>query len=235
MRPSFFIFVPIIQRLSMKKFLVLFTLFIVPIVAYLFFASGVNGFTHLPVVRANVPEFGNWKSLDGKDIKLEGKITILGFGGSNLVANRGNLYNLQQKVYLRYHEFTDLQFVYLCPEGTQLQAQAIIDAMSATTNMDAWHFVFAPEADIKAFYSKLKLKGALAPDAGSPNIYLIDKKRDLRGRTGTEYREGYNTFHPSELSNEMLDDFKVLLYEYRAALKKNTNVTDSGELKTHEK
>jgi hypothetical protein len=27
------------------------------------------------------------------------------------------------------------------------------------------------------------------------------------------------------LSNEMLDDFKVILYEYRAALKKNHNAS----------
>jgi hypothetical protein len=48
----------------------------------------------------------------------------------------------------------------------------------------------------------------------------------LRGRKDKEeYKEGYNTFHPAELSNEMLDDFKILLYEYKAALKKNNNAT----------
>jgi hypothetical protein len=44
-------------------------------------------------------------------------------------------------------------------------------------------------------------------------------KRNLRGRKGKDYKEGYSTFSPAELSNEM-DDFKVILYEYRAALKK---------------
>ena len=39
---------------------------------------------------------------------------------------------------------------------------------------------------------------------------------DKKGKP--EYKEGYNTFHPADLSNEMLDDFKVILYEYRAAL-----------------
>ena len=32
-------------------------------------------------------------------------------------------------------------------------------------------------------------------------------------------------FHVSELHNEMLDDFKIILYEYKAALKKNRNAT----------
>ena len=60
----------------------------------------------------------------------------------------------------------------------------------------------------------------------SDNIFHIDKERNLRGRKQKkEYKEGYDTFHPSELSNEMLDDFKVILYEYRAALKKNHNAS----------
>ncbi len=205
----------------MKKKLILFTLFVVPIVAYLFFATGVHSFTHLPTVTRSVPEFGNWASTRGDKISLGGKITILGFGGHDLLKNRGNLYNLQQKVYLRYHEFTDLQFVYLCPIGTESDARQILDAMTATTDMSHWHFVFATPEEIAQFHSQLKLQGKLGPDFGTPDVYLIDKDRNLRGRTGEQYREGYNTFHQSELSNEMLDDFKVMLYEYRAAFKKN--------------
>jgi hypothetical protein len=61
---------------------------------------------------------------------------------------------------------------------------------------------------------------------GTPNVYILDKERNLRGRKDKEgYKEGYDTFHPAELSNEMLDDFKILLYEYKAALKKNHNAT----------
>jgi hypothetical protein len=72
----------------------------------------------------------------------------------------------------------------------------------------------------------LKLVGKLDADLGTPNVYIVDKERNLRGRKEKKgYKEGYNTFHPSDLSNEMLDDFRVILYEYRAALKKNHNAT----------
>ncbi|MFT3793504.1 hypothetical protein [Flavobacterium sp.] len=209
----------------MKKTLVLFTLFIVPIVAYLFFASGVNGFTHLPTITPQVADLGNWHSLSGDKVSLDQKITILGFGGTDVLQNRGNLFNLQQKVYLRYHEFTDLQFVYVCPIGTEAAAQSIWTAMQATTDMSRWQFVFATPEEIQAYHKQLKLQGQLGANFGTPDIYIIDKERNLRGRTGEEYKEGYNTFHPAELSNEMLDDFKVVLYEYRAALKKNNNAT----------
>ena len=81
----------------MKKNIVLFALFILPIAAYLFFASGVNSFTKLPTVTPHTADFGNWESLDGKKVSLNGKVTILGFSGTELLKNRGNLFNLNQK------------------------------------------------------------------------------------------------------------------------------------------
>ncbi|HEY4629086.1 MAG TPA: hypothetical protein VIH02_07385 [Flavobacterium sp.] len=210
----------------MKKNIVLFVLFVLPIVAYLFFASGINSFTKLPVITPKVADFGNWKSLDNKKISLNDKITILGFSGTNLLKNRGNFFNLNQKIYQRYHTFKDLQFVVLCPLGTEEEAKSVVDALTAFTDVSQWHFVFASPEEIKAYYNQLNLVEKLDADLGTPNVYIIDKARNLRGRKEKKgYKEGYNTFHPAELSNEMLDDFKVILYEYRAALKKNHNAT----------
>ncbi|MGL2987368.1 hypothetical protein ACSVH5_07220 [Flavobacterium sp. RSSA_27] len=210
----------------MKKNIVLFVLFILPIVAYLFFASGVNSFTKLPTITPKVADFGNWKSLRGDAVRLEGKITVLGFSGANLLANRGNLFNLNQKIYQRYHTFKDLQFVMLCPLGTEKDAQAVLDALKAFTDVKQWNFVFATPEEITNFYKQMQLKSQLDSNYGTSNVFIFDKERNLRGRKDKdEYKEGYNTFHPAELSNEMLDDFKILLYEYKAALKKNNNAT----------
>jgi hypothetical protein len=210
----------------MKKNIVLFILFVLPIVAYLFFASGINSFTKLPVITPKVADFGNWKSLKDEKVSLNGKITILGFSGSNLLKNRGNFFNLNEKIYQRYHTFKDLQFVVLCPLGTEMEAQKILDALSPFTDVSQWHFVFTTPEEITTYYNQLKLVGKLDSDFGTPNVYIVDKARNLRGRKEKKgYKEGYNTFHLAELSNEMLDDFKVILYEYRAALKKNHNAT----------
>lgn len=212
----------------MKKKLVLFVLFVLPIVAYLFFASGVNNFTKLPIVTPNVPELPNhWTALNGQAVSLDGKITVLGFAGKDVLKNRGNLYNVYQRVYERYHEFNDLQFVYVSPIGTERDATYILAQFKGVAKAGNWHFVFATPEEINAYYAQLKLKGKLNADAGTSNVYLLDKKRNLRGRQGDEYKEGYDSFHISELSNKMLDDFKVLLYEYKAALKKNNNASKS--------
>ena len=210
----------------MKKNIVLFVLFVLPIVAYLFFASGVNGFTKLPIVTPKIANLGDWKSLRGEKVGLDNKITILGFSGSEILKNRGNYFNLNEKVYQRYHGFQDLQFVVVCPQGTEEDARKVVDALAAFTDVSQWHFVFASPAEISAYYDQLHLVGRLDQHLGTPNVFIVDKERNLRGRKDKkDYKEGYNTFHPSELSNEMLDDFKIILYEYRAALKKNHNAT----------
>jgi hypothetical protein len=210
----------------MKKNIVLFVLFILPIVAYLFFASGINSFTKLPVITPKISDLGEWKSLKGEKVSLNNKITILGFSGTEILKNRGNYFNLNEKIYQRYHDFKDLQFVVVAPLGTEKDVKAVVDALGAFTDVSQWHFVFAKPEEIKAYFSQLKLKGNLNADLGTPDVYIVDKERNLRGRKlKKEYKEGYDTFHPAELSNEMLDDFKVILYEYRAALKKNHNAT----------
>lgn len=210
----------------MKKNIVLFVLFVLPIVAYLFFASGVNSFSKLPVITPKVADLGNWESLRGEKVTLNNKITILGFSGTEILKNRGNLFNLNEKIYQRYHGFKDLQFVMICPLGTEKDIKNILDAFDDFTDVSQWHFVFASPQEIQTYYSQLKLVGKLDANTGTSNVYIIDKERNVRGRNEEkEYKEGYNTFHPSELSNEMLDDFKIILYEYRAALKKNRNAT----------
>jgi hypothetical protein len=208
----------------MKKNIVLFVLFILPIVAYLFFASGVNSFTKLPTVTPKIADIGAWKSLKGDKVSLNNKITILSFSGTNLLKNRGNYFNLNQKIYQQYHSFNDLQFVVICPIGTEKDAKYIVDQFSKFTDVSQWQFVFTSTDEIQKYYNQLKLKNKLNPDFGTSNVFIVDKNRNLRGRKKKdEYKEGYNTFSPSDLSNQMLDDFKIILYEYRAALKKNHN------------
>ena len=208
----------------MKKNIVLFVLFILPIVAYLFFASGVNSFTKLPTVTPKIADIGAWKSLKGDKVTLNNKITILSFSGTNLLKNRGNYFNLNQKIYQQYHSFNDLQFVVICPIGTEKDAKYIVDQFSKFTDVSQWKFVFTSTDEIQKYYNQLKLKNKLNPDFGTSNVFIVDKNRNLRGRKKKdEYKEGYNTFSPSDLSNQMLDDFKIILYEYRAALKKNHN------------
>ncbi|WP_284653668.1 hypothetical protein [Flavobacterium terrisoli] len=212
----------------MKKNLVLFILFILPIVAYLFFASGVNSFITLPTITPSIPNVdAQWKSLNGEKVTLDQKITILGFAGQDIMANSGNFFTLNQKIYNKYREFKDFQFVFIAPEGTEVQAQRLLKELSALTDVSGYHFVFANPEAIRTYHASMKLLGKLDDKSGTPYVYIIDKKRNLRGRKGKsvqgdpEYKEGYNTTSAADLHNDMMDDVKIILAEYRLALKRN--------------
>ena len=176
----------------------------------------------LPTVTPTVPDVAQWHSLDGKAVTLNNKITILGFAGEKVLQRKGNYFNLNQKIYLKNKDFTDFQFVILAPTGTEKNIQVLFKGLQSLSDASKWLFVFAPKAEIEAYFAQLKLKGKLESDCGSNYVYIIDKKRNLRGRKDQkEYKEGYNAFSPSDVYNEMIDDVKVILAEYRLALKRN--------------
>ena len=220
----------------MKKVFLFLALFIVPIVAYLFFASGVNSFIKLPVVTEKISEVpANLRTLNGNEIQLKNKITILGFTGNNIGLVEGNITNLAHKIYDRNKDFVDFQVVYFAPLGTEEAINKLQQQLAVNIDLKNWHYVMATEEEIATFYNQLGLIGNLDKNNGTPNVYIIDKELKLRGRKGknkkgeNEYREGYNTISAADLHNEMADDVKVILAEYRLALKKNNkaeNITN---------
>lgn len=211
----------------MGKKIVLIILFILPLVVYMFFATGVNKFAKLPVITPSVNELSDWNSLSNHKVKLQNKITILGFLGDDVLTEKGNLFNLNQKIYNKNKEFKDFQIVMIAPDGTQNDIKSIITELGSISDLSGWNFVFTSHDSISDFYKSLKLTESLNPAIGTSNVYIIDKDLNLRGRKGKdlkgeeEYKEGYNTISAADLHNNMSDDVKVILAEYRLALKRN--------------
>lgn len=211
----------------MGKKIVLIILFILPLVVYMFFATGVNKFAKLPIITKKINELPNWNSLSNHEVKLENKITILGFLGDDVLTEKGNLFNLNQKIYNKNKEFKDFQIVMIAPDGTQNDIKSIINELGSISDLSGWNFVFTSHDSISEFYKSLKLTENLNPAIGTSNVYIIDKDLNLRGRKGKdlkgedEYKEGYNTISAADLHNNMSDDVKVILAEYRLALKRN--------------
>tara|TARA_R110002074_G_scaffold122612_5_gene257315 strand:- start:33867 stop:34496 length:630 start_codon:yes stop_codon:yes gene_type:complete len=203
----------------MKKTFVLIVLFVLPIVAYLFFASGVNNFGKLPVLTENVKEIDF-----SKEVRFKDKISVLGFLGTNVDSRKGNAFNLNQKIYKRFHEFNDFQFVMVVSLGSEDKVDEIKKELATLSEIDKWNFVFGTQEEIKNLYSSLKSDIQLDDKLGTPYVFIIDKDLKLRGRTkdedeGTKY--GFNSNSVADLNNKMIDDIKIVLAEYRLALKKN--------------
>lgn len=204
----------------MKKAFVLIVLFIFPLVAYLFFASGVNNFGKLPILTENI---SNLKSIDST-VTLDNKITILGFLGNDVKQRKGNAFNLNQKIYKRFSEFNDFQLVMLVPKGNEEEIIALKEELGELSDVRKWNFVFGTDSEVKSFFHSLDVNLSLDEDLGTSYVFIIDKDRNLRGRDDDEdegVKYGFNTTSVAELNNKMEDDVKIILAEYRLALKKN--------------
>jgi hypothetical protein len=74
-------------------------------------------------------------------------------------------------------------------------------------NLQMCRILFYHPEQINEYYG-LKLVGKLDKNSGTSDVYIVDKKRNLEWKEKKGYKEGYDTFHPAELSNEMLDDLR---------------------------
>lgn len=216
------------KKEAFKKFLVLGILFIFPLVIYLFFASGINNFARLPILTDEVDEIKSWLTLENRPHQLEGMISVVGFWGSDLEMRKADAFNLNQKIYKRFYQFNDFQFVMVVEDGQQEKVQEILVELKkgAATDLSKWKFIFGNKPAINQLFNSFKTDVTLNDQLSNPTVFIIDRAKKLRGRddddeVGTLY--GYNTSSVAELNKKMTDDVKVILAEYRLALKKNNS------------
>lgn len=203
----------------MKKRIVLIILFVFPIVAYLFFASGVTNFGRLPVLTEAVAEIDE---LDEKE-RLEGKITVLGYLGDDLEVKKANAFNLNQKIYKRFNEFKDFQMLMIVPTGSDEKVAELKKELSTLADTRNWKFVYGQAEAIKRHFASLNTDLQLDEHLSTPYVFIVDKERNLRGRDDDEdegVKYGFNATSVADLNNKMEDDVKIILAEYRLALKR---------------
>ena len=211
-----------------KKYIVLGILFVFPIVVYLFFASGINNFAKLPVLTENLPEISSWVTLREDSVQFKDHITIIGFWGNDIESKKGDAFNLNQKIYRRFYQFKDFQFVFAVEDGRQDEIKSILSELQegVGTDMVKWNFIFGSSNKIKALFESFNSDVSLSPQQSTSTVFIVDRSLKLRGRdddedVGTLF--GYDASSVAELNNKMTDDVKVILAEYRLALKKNNS------------
>ena len=187
--------------------------------AYLFFASGINNFAKLPILEKDVLNVDTFS-----EKTFDNKISILIFLGNNIQKKKGDILNLNQKIYKRFYEFNDFQFIALGPIEIKKQIENLVGQLSTGTNtkMTKWFFLFQDSEDTKNIFKSLRTNLELDEFGGSPYVFIVDKNGYLRGRNDSDgIKFGYDIRSVAELNNYMVDDIKIILAEYRLALKKN--------------
>ena len=97
----------------------------------------------------------------------------------------------------------------------------LVAELSRSTQVDTsgWKFVFLEPVQLQLIFNRLNTPLTLDQNLGSPYVFIVDKDGALRGRDDNG-NIGYDARSVADIHNNMVDDVKVILAEYRLALKK---------------
>lgn len=210
------------KKEEVYKKIVLGILFVFPLLVYLFFASGKNNFAKLPILSEKIMELPE-KSI-GNSTQLNGHISILGYWGGSLQNKKAEALNLNEKIYKRFYQFDDFQFVFLVDSDKKKEVEELKTSLrqGVGTDLSRWNFVYVEKKEIKSHFLSLNISIDLDEDGSTPYVFIIDKNRSLRGRNDDEdvvTLYGYDARSVAQINKKMIDDVKVILAEYRLALK----------------
>jgi len=213
---------------NLKKYLILGFLFFFPIFVYVFLSTGINNFAKLPVLTENVMDIEN---IEGNiaNVSFKNKISIVAFWGGDVNNKKSEALNLNQKIYKRFNEFQDFQFVLLHNKDDNEVIESLkSDLVSGVgTDLKNWNFIPTTLSNIKMIFDSFNTNIELDQSFSTPYVFIVDRDLSLRGRDDDEdigMLYGFNSQSVAEINNKMVDDVKIILAEYRLALKKNDSL-----------
>ena len=213
---------------NLKKYLILGFLFFFPIFVYVFLSTGINNFAKLPVLTQTVMDIENIEG-NSANVSFKNKISIVAFWGGDVNSKKSEALNLNQKIYKRFNEFQDFQFVLLHNKDDNEVIESLkSDLVSGVgTDLKNWNFIPTTQSNIKMIFESFKTNIELDKSFSTPYVFIVDRDLSLRGRDDDEdigVLYGFDSQSVAEINNKMVDDVKIILAEYRLALKKNDSL-----------
>lgn len=214
-----------------QKRIVLFLLFVFPLICFLLLSTGQNNFTKLDVISNDVKDIALVSPTSNTTFREN--ISLVCFLGNEMNKSESGLLNLNEKVYKKFLDYKKFQIIAIYPQGKQNDADKLIKKISTFTNMQNWKFIALSEIQTKELYASFQVHEPLE-NLYTQKAFIIDKFGKLRGRKNDGKRKnellfGYNLNSVSELNDKLKDDIKVLYYEYYAAFR-NKNKADRKEV-----
>ena len=213
---------------DLKKYLILGFLFFFPIFVYVFLSTGINNFAKLPVLTENVMDIENIEG-NSANVSFKNKISIVAFWGGDVNNKKSEALNLNQKIYKRFNEFQDFQFVLLHNKDDNEVIESLkSDLVSGVgTDLKNWNFIPTTQSNIKMIFDSFNTNIELDQSFSTPYVFIVDRDLSLRGRDDDEdigMLYGFDSQSVAEINKKMVDDVKIILAEYRLALKKNDSL-----------
>ena len=213
---------------NLKKYLILGFLFFFPIFVYVFLSTGINNFAKLPVLTLTVMDIENIEG-NTANVSFKNKISIVAFWGGDVNSKKSEALNLNQKIYKRFNEFQDFQFVLLHNKNDNEAIENLkSDLVSGVgTDLRNWNFIPTTQSNIKMIFDSFKTNIELDQSFSTPYVFIVDRDLSLRGRDDDEdigMLYGFDSQSVAEINKKMVDDVKIILAEYRLALKKNDSL-----------
>ena len=163
------------------------------------------------------------------NVSFKNKISVVAFWGGDVNNKKSEALNLNQKIYKRFYEFQDFQFVLLHDKSDNKAIEDLkSDLVSGVgTDLKNWNFIPTTQSNIKMIFDSFKTNIDLDNSFSTPYVFIVDRNLSLRGRDDDEdigMLFGFNSQSVAEINNKMVDDVKIILAEYRLALKKNDSL-----------
>lgn len=206
----------------MKKFWVLISLFILPLVFYIFLSKGIYKYSNLPILTDKVEDV---QHLNTSKTTFKNHFNIVVFFGNDMQTAKASLFNLNQTIYKRYHQKPKFQMVAIVPESVKNDFSKIIIELSAFTNIEQWQFIYASKEDIKKLFNSFDTPYKLNHNLYSNFAFIIDEELRLRGRKDDEDTTdgklyGYDMNSVAILKNKMRDDIDIIYYQLKKSAEK---------------
>ena len=146
-----------------------------------------------------------------------------------LIKKKSEALNLNQKIYKRFYEFQDFQFVVMHNKTESEAIESLKNELisGVGTDLKKWNFISTTQSNIKMIFESFNTNIELDSNYSTPYVFIVDRDLSLRGRDDDEdigMLYGFNSQSVAEINNKMVDDVKIILAEYRLALKKNDSL-----------
>ena len=218
----------LIDTMVKKKFLVLFGLFIGPLLFYIFLATGTWNSTTLPVLTEKVENVS-------VEENFENHYSIVCFLGNDLSASKTAISNLNEVIYKRFNQALYFQTLVILPNGMETEVEALKKRLGTYTDATKWKFVFVSKEELVTVFNSFDTPYTLNDQYASNYTFIIDRELNLRGRTDDDDTQdgklyGYDMTSVADLRNKMRKDIEVIYYHLKEKRKKEERDRNRGKV-----